>query len=404
MGRSKIVAVDAKISFLIGRLLHGIIDYANGRSDWKLLFNVGPLSEGRNFRSYEELPRLGARGLLTYNHVDEPDWAERVKALGLPVVLMGGEGDADCRKFHGVARDYSKAAEMVAQYFLDRGIRHFACLAQSEDANAELAGRAFARTALSRGCGCSWFDASTGESGSAKTGHEFHPVATAPRKFSKLSLKAIIQWLKSLPRPIALLAVPDKHAQMVISCCDEAGIDIPGSVAVMGMGNNELLCLSRRPPLSSIDMNACRVGYEAARLLDRLMDGEPPPDEPVKIAPRTIVTRASSDVLATADSAVVRAVVFIRKRLADPIGLPDIVKESGLACTTLEQRFHKALDRTVIAELLRQRLERAKQLMLETDLSLSQIARLSGFRPTYFHNVFAAKVGTPPAQWRRERQ
>ena len=42
-------------------------------------------------------------------------------------------------------------------------------------------------------------------------------------------------------------------------------------VAIMGCSNNEPVCEMCTPPLSSVQLDAERVGYEAAKLLDRIM-------------------------------------------------------------------------------------------------------------------------------------
>jgi AraC-like DNA-binding protein len=53
---------------------------------------------------------------------------------------------------------------------------------------------------------------------------------------------------------------------------------------------------------------------------------------------------------------------------------------------------------------VRQRVEKAKVLMLDADLSLAEIAVATGFADqSHFTTVFRKATGSPPHAWRRER-
>ena len=127
----------------------------------------------------------------------------------------------------------------------------------------------------------------------------------------------IIRWLKQLPRPVAIMTCNDDAGLLVLDACRRAEIPVPGEIAVAGVGDDECLCDLAVPPLTSVDLDPRRIGYEAAAWLDRMMDGQAGPQEEIQIAPRRIVARMSSDVMATDDERVAKALRLIRERACE---------------------------------------------------------------------------------------
>ena len=125
----------------------------------------------------------------------------------------------------------------------------------------------------------------------------------------------------------------------------------------------------------------------------------------IVVPPSGVATRMSSDVLAVDDPAVARALVFIRDHLAEPIGIVDVVGASGVSRSNLEHRFRDRLRRTINKEIRRRRLKRAETLLLDTTMTLQEIATAAGFgRATYFNNVFTDHHGMAPGVWRRRHR
>jgi LacI family transcriptional regulator len=149
--------------------------------------------------------------------------------------------------------------------------------------------------------------------------------------------------------------------------------------------------------------NTERIGYEAAALLDRMMTGAKTPRQPIFIEPVGIVTRRSTDVLAIEDRHIVTAVRFIREHASEGIDVRDVLRAVPLSRSTLERRFARALGRSPKDEILRVRLNRAKQLLAETDFSLAMVAEKVGFEHTeYLSVIFKKKAGLTPGQFRAQ--
>lgn len=398
-----IIGVDISAGGVWNSLFHdslsGLLRYAVQRPSWELLFNDGPLKQRGLFSRYGDLAGLKARGLIVYGRLSDSRLV-RVKALGIPVVSVQAGTDS---AFPCVQTDFPLSGSMVAEHLIARAFTSLAFVGNLTIPSITGRYEGFAQMARQHGCLRAWLSVREKRDGVVVTNRSEAIRSGLVDEQATPRENNLSDWLAALPKPVGIMTSSDRRAQNVLMACRNLGLAIPDQVAIVGVENNRLICESTRPGISSVDVNGPRIGYEAARLLDSLIEGKASANAPVRVAPRGVVTRGSSDILAIDDRAVRAAVTFINRNLSRPIGVNDIVRASDISCTNLERRFRLNLDRTINAELLRQRLERSKQLMIETDLSLSQIAELSGFRYSYFRNVFARKTGEAPGQWREER-
>ena len=208
--------------------------------------------------------------------------------------------------------------------------------------------------------------------------------------------------LRDAPKPLALLAYDDADAARALGACLAAGLSVPDDVAILGIGGDRLICENQSVPISSIEHDQGRTGYEGAELLDRLMNGETPPTKPILIPPRGITVRASTDFIASASPIVRKALEFIKANISRPIGLDQVSTEIGTSRATLARLFDSEFGRTVGKEILRQRIDLAKKLMSDNVLSISEIAYRTGFcNPAYFTNTFRRETGLTPRTWRK---
>jgi LacI family transcriptional regulator, galactose operon repressor len=213
---------------------------------------------------------------------------------------------------------------------------------------------------------------------------------------------AIRDWLRSLPRPVGVMACNDMRGQHVLDACQRAGLRVPDEVTVIGVDDDEVLCELSTPPLSSVVPNPERIGYDAAALLDRLMAGGKPERAETFVEPLRVAARLSSDVLAIEDPAVAAAVRFVREHACRGIGVEDVLRAVPVSRTFLERQFRHHLGRSPHAEIRAAQLARVRRLLAETELKLSQIAERTGFtHPEYLSVVFKATTGESPGQYRR---
>jgi LacI family transcriptional regulator len=213
--------------------------------------------------------------------------------------------------------------------------------------------------------------------------------------------KSLAVWLHKQPKPLALFACNDVCAQQVLNTCREHDIKVPEEVAVMGVDNDDVLCKICEPPLTSIEPDTERLGYEAAALLDRMMRGKKPKPGMTQIPPLRVVERESSDVVAIADPIAVQAVRFIRDHVDDGISVKDVLANVGRSRTDLEQRFRRWLKTSIRGEIIRRRTDRVCSLLRQTDLPLNEIAKRTGFStPAHLCRLLHGRLGQTPSQYR----
>ena len=206
--------------------------------------------------------------------------------------------------------------------------------------------------------------------------------------------------LVSAPKPLAVLTYDEADAVRLLAVCRNQGISVPEEVALLSIGNDPILCENQSVTLSSIDQNLERGGYEASALLDGLMEGKPPPRTPILVPPAGIVTRQSTDTRAVADPMLRRALELIGNNLSRPYGADQLAAALGLPRFKVDRLFASGLGRSVGAEILRQRIARAKLLLKDRKLTLSDIARQIGFcHASHLSNSFKRATGLSPKAW-----
>ncbi len=213
------------------------------------------------------------------------------------------------------------------------------------------------------------------------------------------------KWLRgafaAAPKPVAALTYDEADGARLLNAALELDISVPEELAILTIGDNRTICENQSVPLSSIDQNLERGGYEAAALLDRLMSGQRPPKKPILVPPLGVVVRRSTEVIAVSDPTVRKAMEFISKRLAQPIGSPQIADALGVRRPVLDTLFREHLCHSVGEEIRRQRFARAKLLLEATNMSVAAIAAETGYcSPSHLANTFRDATGVSPRAWR----
>jgi LacI family transcriptional regulator len=216
-------------------------------------------------------------------------------------------------------------------------------------------------------------------------------------------IEHIVKWLIELPKPVAIMACNDVRGLHVLDACSRAGLLVPEEVAVLGVDDEEIMCELCSPPLSSVAPNPEGIGYAAAELLDALMAGKRPRQLRIFVDPIRVFSRQSTDVMAVSDWAVASAARFMREQTLHGCRLTDVLQKVNVSRATLEKRFRKHLNRSPKQEMRRIKIERIKQLLVETDFTLERIAELSGFEhPEYMSVLFKRETGQTPGKYRNQ--
>ncbi len=320
---------------------------------------------------------------LYHSHSSIAPYLKR-RAKEIPTVDMAAQKEN--LEVPHVISDSFAIGQLGARHFLERGYEHLAYVDR--------------HGTLSEGERKAGFQAEI-----VLAGKQFHDLnyfqQSTPGTDERIWLR---QALNTLPRPVAVMPLSDPLAATILQICVEDGIRVPEEIAVLGVDNDELICEFAPVPLSSVDDNMETVGYEAAALLDKLMNGASAPAEPIRIPPKGIILRQSTDTLAIPHPALVKAVRFIRDHYSDAIQTGDVVRASGISRRGLYNAFRLHLKRTIADEINGLRLEYAARLLRETRKKTYTVALESGFANyVRLHRVFINHFGMSPSAYRKTK-
>jgi LacI family transcriptional regulator len=336
------------------------------------------------------LRRWGATGVI--GRIQSARIARKILAAGLPLIgidlsqrqLASNSPLSGISEIHA---DSHQAGRLAAEHFLERGFRHFAFCGYVGRDWSESRQQGYCECLAEADCSCNVY-----QPGRHKRGLSW-----------QWEQPMVISWLKSLPKPVAIMACNDIRGRQLLEASLLAGLTVPEDMAVIGVDDDHLICNLSNPPLSSVAFNLEQAGYQAAELLDGLMSGTIQRPQQITVKSLWVVPRRSSDVIATEDRRVATVLRFIRDHAKQPIGVGDVSKQAGISRRSLEIRFRRALGRSIRSEIQRVRLAHTKHLLLETNLPAERVADLAGFSSlAYLSNVFRREVGMPLAQFRRQ--
>jgi LacI family transcriptional regulator len=233
-------------------------------------------------------------------------------------------------------------------------------------------------------------------------------VYIEPRSLCRTNPRQIEQrlgeWVAGLPKPVGIGAIEDFRAAMVLRVCVDRRLMVPQQVAVVCIGNDELLCLSAQVELTSVELGMSRVGYKAAQVMASILRGARPPATPVLVSPSVVVRRKSTDVLMVKDDLVARCLNLRRTGMPDIVSVKDLLNHVNVSRKTLEKRFRCALGSTPAAEIRREQLSLASQLLIQSDMNVAAIARQCGFANSgRLAEAFGRSTGMSPSQFRKNQ-
>lgn len=214
-----------------------------------------------------------------------------------------------------------------------------------------------------------------------RRGHKCHVYRTDSGDTLR-DLRSLQDWLASLPRPTALFAACDLRARHVLDACNAKGLRVPDDIAILGVDNDEVICETALPTLSSIPLTAEDVGYQAAEVLNMAMTGElrgkaKPVD--VFFTGTTAVLRRSTERELVEDELVRRCRTLIEANITRSFNVSDLVHSLKVSRRTLETRFRAAMGRSLNDEITALRIRHAKTLLSKTSMTQAQIAAKCGF-------------------------
>jgi LacI family transcriptional regulator len=381
------VALLVESSRAYGRgILAGVARYVREHDAWSIFFQDLNLCDD----TPDWLKSWQGEGIIS--RLENRDVVSVIQRLRLPAVYLRHINPG--AKIPAILTDNAAVSRVCFEHLKERGFRHFAfCGFNGADYSDERRD-GFVSLVAQAGLQCHVYAG----------GRAIAQGDTA--QYEGLGLKdggLVAHWIKTLPRPVGVMACNDMRGQQVLDACRATGVAVPEEIAVIGVDNDEVLCNLSEPPLSSVVPDTELIGYEAAVLLGKLMAGAKVAAGESFVPPGGIVTRRSTDVLAVEDRQIAAAMRFIREHACEDIDVSDVLRAVPMSRSTLDRRFIKILGRSPKDEILRVRLGRVKQLLAETDLPLSLISEKVGLEYVeHLSRMFKEREGLTPSDFRAQ--
>ena len=382
------VALLIESSRAYGRgLLQGIASFAQEQGNWSLrhqemTIDAEPPLWLKNWRGDGVLVRA-----------ETPSMVQAIEKLGVPAIdlrCLRTEG-----KIPGFDTDDVSVVQLAVDHLRERGYTKFGFCG--------FGGANYSQRRLAR---MRNYVASLGFEIDAYESPEPTDATTfAAEQSGMLDEKGLANWLKALRKPVGILACNDIRAQQLLNVCHEIQIHVPDEIAVVGVDNDDVICPLCSPPLTSVEPDTVKIGYEAAASLQQMMGGAAVAPEVNWVPARRIVVRSSTDAIPVDDAEFVKAYRFIRENACCGISVQDVADAVPMSRRALERRSRSYLERSPADLIAIVRLARIKELLESTSQPLKQIAHLTGFsHDEHMAKFFKKMVGVPPGQYRSKHR
>lgn len=367
-------------------IFRGIVDFIRNNEQWQIQTLVDSTNEmapvliDENWRG---------DGLILFRFSEEE--AKIFKQCKIPVVNLS----AEClgKGFPTVIPNNFEIGKQAAQHMLTLGLKNFSYWGDPSRNYSIERGSAFEKQINSAGFDC------------IKVQIEPDHLPWDGR-WVKMH-ERIVKELDRLPKPVGIFAKDDMLGSNIIRICNEVGILVPEEVAVMGTNADEVFCQISTPPLSSVAYPGESVGYEAARLLSKMMNGQYIKNDHLVTMPiRDIVARESTNTFAIDDLVVTQAVQYIRTVApVYPIHVSEVAARSSLSLSGFNKHFVQLMGHTPKEEIKRVRLAKLQTLLKNSNEKISHIAMDMKFgSPEELSRFFKRETGMVPKEYRSRYQ
>ncbi|MEW4453500.1 XylR family transcriptional regulator [Bremerella sp. JC817] len=326
------------------------------------------------------------RGHGVISRISNESLRQSIAQHQLPTINVSWHG-VHSRRFPKVIADPSGGGKIAGEFFVQRGFENIGyigpplCYSYQDQVLPEVV-----KAAEDAGC---------------RT-YQFAPDPAAPQPDFDFQRPRLVEWVRSLPKPVGIVAWNTIQAREIILTCGAEGINVPNDVAILAVEDDPLVSKLSPIPISYIEQRVEQVGYEAAKELQRIIGGGDPSDEPILIAPEGIVEKASTNTVFASDALVRQAVQFIQRNSDIAITVSDLTRHLDVSRRSLEERFRKVLKRSPAEEIRMTRLNVLKAHLRQTGQTLAEISQQAGFScENAMLRFFKRMTGMTPGEFRR---
>jgi len=368
-------------NFTQRKILEGILGYAREKGPWLFHLNTGDIAA----QGLKRINLWGIDGIIALSANTET--LHRLLRFAKPTVLINVPRSIHVKRRNVVIvrRDNVNLGRMAAEHLLACGFRSFAFVGSPRAAEWSAERQSgFAKKINDAGFPCAIYP------------------APKPDECADFSLEAprLGAWLKTLPKKTALYTVKDIRGQQILATCMDVGVFVPDDLAVLSTDDDEILCETTTPSLSSIALDGAHTGRICAKTLDDLLKCKK--RHPlVDIAFPRIVTRRSTDTFAISDPILARVMAHVRTHLSEAAKISDVAASLGISTRTIETKALRHFGHPIRTEINRLRLSEGIALLTNSRLSCAEIATRCGFcNASHFSRAVKAAFGHPPGVFR----
>lgn len=362
----------------------GVAEYASLYGRWLLYSPLSLRFEADDRETYRWLTNFKPDGIIVPNSRKN---LEDILKFKIPIIVHRNLKQRIPGR-PAILGDGSRIGTMAADYLIKLGFKNFACYVCENEVPMQERAESFTHCVNLAGF---------------KT-YSFLRKGVKNLISWNRQLDLLSKWLKSIPKPAAIMAGDDILAVNILMACRLAGLLIPQQIAVLGINNTRIICETQIPKISSVALSYYKAGFEAAQLLDKMMDGTVAASEQtVLIEPTNIITRQSTDFSLIKDYEVGKAMNYIHHNSVKLLQVSDVAEQTGLSKNALQKRFKKAVGCSVSQEIRRACADKIAEMLLNSNMSISDIARSIGFSgDDHISRYFRQSVGMTPLDYRKK--
>jgi len=360
-------------------ILDGIARFVVSHGNWDLWMHP------RGIGAPAQLPAdWSGHGVIS--RISNESLRQSIDHHNLPTINVSWHG-VHSRRFPKVIADPRAGGRLAGEFFVRRGFSNVGyigppvCYSYQDEVLPEVF-----KTAEDAGC---------------RT-FQFAPDPSATQPDYDFQRTRLVQWVRSLPKPVGIVAWNTIQAREIILTCQAEKISVPNDVAILAVEDDPLVSKLSPIPISYIEQRVEQVGFEAAKELQRILCGGKPRSEPLLIEPEGIVEKTSTNTVFATDAVVREAVTFIRRNSDIAISVSDLTRHLDVSRRSLEERFRKVLKRSPAEEIRMARVNVLKDLLQQTNGTLAEISEQSGFScENSMLRFFKRMTGITPGEFRR---
>lgn len=370
--------------------LCGVSLYAHSHREWILHIDNQP--EKLSLNTIRQYAASGVKGAIICETYVE-NLAEILTRSPIPIVIFGSPSK-EIRSTESLVgwsmSDDEGIGRYVAEYFISLGqFRSYSFIPDPQNSGWSRGHqKGFLEAMTAAGKKVDVFDALKGD-----TIHKT-PADLDPAVYDDL----LSRWLRSIPKPAAVMAASDQLGVRTVSLARSIGIKIPSQQSIIGVGNDISLDELSIPSLSSVAVDHEEEGRNAAKLLARFLNGREKRNLCV-IRSRTmkIIERESSKPITPAAILINKALAYIASNADRNIKIIDVAEHLNISRRLLDLRFNQFHNKTIGESILEARLTEVRRQLSTTYLPLQAIAANCEFPNLhYLKKIYKRFFGQPP--------